>query len=84
MILGIISDIHQDSDESRNVLNTTLKNIREHGAVGLLMAGDIGDNHNNRVRAIDNIINSFPDKYRKNLAFTGFNSLDNKILHIDN
>lgn len=68
MIVGIISDIHQDSDENREILNTVLTNILKHDAVGLLMAGDIGDYHNARVKAFDDIITTFPNEYRKNLA----------------
>ncbi|HEM8294262.1 TPA: metallophosphoesterase [Providencia stuartii] len=67
MIIGIISDIHQNSAEDKTVLAQSIINIADCGATALLMAGDIGDYHANRKEALQTFQNNFPTKYHQNL-----------------
>lgn len=67
MIFGIISDIHTGSDKDANVLKTSIKNIVSQGATGLIMAGDIGDNHGQRETAFSVFDEYFPTEYHQNM-----------------
>lgn len=67
MIIGIISDIHQNSDDDKKVLATSVTNIVNAGATGLVMAGDIGDYHRDRKGAFSTISEKFPKNYHANL-----------------
>lgn len=66
--IGVISDIHQDSNIAKEVIRRTIRNIVKHDVIGLVMAGDIGDYHHERESAINSFLELFPEKYHKNLA----------------
>lgn len=67
MIIGVISDIHISSDHDKEVLATSIKNITQCGAKGLLMAGDVGDYHQKRKDAFNIFLEQFPAEYHQNL-----------------
>ncbi|AHF78846.1 Ser/Thr protein phosphatase domain protein [Sodalis praecaptivus] len=63
MIIGLISDIHQNGQNENKVLEISLKNMAKNGATALIMAGDIGDEHSRREKAFSIINDCFPQEF---------------------
>ncbi|WP_074013608.1 metallophosphoesterase [Candidatus Sodalis sp. SoCistrobi] len=67
MIIGVISDIHQDGQHENDVLTASLKNMAKNGATALIMAGDIGDAHAKREKALSIITDCFPVEFNNSM-----------------
>ncbi|CRL44164.1 Calcineurin-like phosphoesterase [Sodalis glossinidius str. 'morsitans'] len=67
MIIGVISDIHQNGKRENDILEVSLKNMVNNGATALIMAGDIGDYHRDREKALSIITNCFPSDFHNHM-----------------
>ncbi|MGG4607958.1 metallophosphoesterase family protein [Providencia sp. Me31A] len=67
MKIGLISDIHNDSNKTHNILLKSIVNIFKNGAIGLVMSGDIANSHGRRQASFQAFQNTVPTEYHKNL-----------------
>lgn len=68
MKIGLISDIHNNGQYENDILLKSVENIFKKGAIGLIMAGDIGDYHARRKASFEVFKDKVPIEYHKNLV----------------